>query len=168
MIAAVWGQLELRARQMMPWCLMSRGEAPAQNSFMLNYVTSSMPGALVLSLKRRHFLVSIGICGSLILRLMIIFASGLLRLEYRSLAYGKDLSLEDVFNLNKNADDYMNADLSNLFKYWAILRYNLPYPHGVTSHFAVQSLVTDDGGKSRYPRQLSVREADFKLKFMMS
>lgn len=156
MVAAVWGQLELRARQMMPWCLMSRGEAHAQNSLMLNYITSSMPGSLVQSLKRKHFLVSIGICGSLILRLMIIFASGLLRLEYRSLAFSKDLSLEDVFNLNKNADDYIVADVSNLLKYWAILSYNLPYPHGVTSQFAVQSFFTDDGGKSCCSRRISV------------
>lgn len=151
MVAAVWGQLELRARQMMPWCLMSRGEAPAQNSLMLNYITSSMPGSLVLSLKRRHFLVSIGICGSLILRLMIIFASGLLRLEYRSLAYSKDIRVEDVFNLNKNADDYIFDDLTDL-NYWAILSYDLPYPHGVTSQFAIQSFVTDDGGKSLFSR----------------
>lgn len=149
-IAALWGQLEQRAMQIMPWCLMSRGEAPAQNSLMLNYVTTSMPGSLFRSFRRKHFLVSIGICGSLILRLMIIFASGLLRLEYRSLIFGTRLSVEDVFSPTKNVSywDGVLPGMNNL-NYWAILKYGLSRPHGTTSQFAVQTFVASDDGKFR-------------------
>lgn len=135
----------------MPWCLMSRGEAPAQNSLMLNYITSSMPGSLIRSFKKKHFLVSIGICGSLILRLVIIFASGLLQLEYRSLTFEKDISVEDIFDLKKNVNyPYWQADLNvkTSFDYWASLRYGLPLPHGTTSQFAVQTFVSGDDGNS--------------------
>lgn len=154
-IAAFWGQLEQRSRQIMPWCLMSRGEAPAENGLMLNYVTSSMPGSLFRSFKKKHFLVSIGICGSLILRLIIIFASGLLRLEYWSLTFGTRLSIEDNIFPSKNVSlTYSDTDLpgGNGLRYWSMLKYGLPYPHGITSEFAVQSFVTGDDGKFRFQK----------------
>lgn len=152
MIAAIWGQLEQRAKQIMPWCVMSRGEVSAQKSLMLNYLTSSMPGSLLRSLKRKHFLVTIGIFGSLILRLTIIFASGLLRLEYRSLAFERDLNVEDIIEPRKTINYKPWQELSpvsNVLNYWAVLKYGLPYPHGTTPQFAVQSLATGDEGKSR-------------------
>lgn len=117
---------------------------------MLNYVTSSMPGSLFRSFKRKHFLVSIGICGSLILRLMIVFASGLLRLEYRSLTFEMRLSVEDIIDLTKNVSIETWATVypdSSGLNYWATLKYGLPYPHGTTSQFAAQSFVPGDDGK---------------------
>lgn len=156
MVAALWGQLEQRARQIIPWCLMSRQKIPAQNSLMLNYVTSSTLGSLVRSLKRKHFLVSISICGSLIFRLIIIFAAGLLRLEYRSLASGRDFIVKDIFDPTKKASSSpWNAPpttfpVSDGIKYWATLKYGLPYPHGITSQFAVQSFAADDDGKLHF------------------
>lgn len=139
MVAALWGQLEQRARQIMPWCLMSRGKTPSQNSLMLNYITSSTPGSLFRSLRRRHFLVSIGICGSLIFRLTIIFAAGLLRLEYRSVASERALNVEDIFDLTKKVNYFswdINNPVQNVLNYWAIFKYGAPYPHGTTSQFA--------------------------------
>lgn len=154
MIAALWGQLEQRAKQIMPWCLMSRGEAPAQNSLMLNYVTSSTLGSLFRSLRKKHLLVSIGICGSLILRLIIVFASGLLRLEYRSVVLERTLIVEDIFDLMKNTESWDTIfPVTNGLKYWAILRYGLPYPHGTTSELAVQSFITGDDSKFRFGRK---------------
>lgn len=149
----------------MPWCLMSRGGAAAQNSLLLNYVTSSTLVALIRSFQRKHFLVSIGICGSLILRLMIVFASGLLRLEYRSIAFGARLSVEDVFDLTKTVDYVpgLMQDMEAGLQYWAMLKYGLPYPHGLTSQFAVQSLLTGDNSKIRFKRlfnRYTARETD--------
>lgn len=157
MIATLWGQLELRAKQIMPWCLMSRGETPAQNGLMLNYVTSSTIGSLVRSLKRKHFLVSIGICGSLILRLMIIFASGLLRLEYRTLTVERPIRLEDVFDFNRIFEED-EGPVTTVFKYWGALKYGVPLPHGTTSQFAVQSFATTNYGKSHpHNSQMNVK-----------
>lgn len=151
MIAALWGQLELRARQIMPWCLMSRGKTPAHNSLMLNYVTSSTLGSLIRSFKRKHFLVSAGICGSLVLRLIIVFASGLIQLEYRSLAFERGISVEDIFDLKKNVTYTYWEDpfpVKTSFNYWASQRYGLPLPHGTTLQFAAQTFLTGDDGNS--------------------
>lgn len=156
MVAALWGQLEQRARQIIPWCLMSRQKIPAQNSLMLNYVTSSTLGSLVRSLKRKHFLVSISICGSLIFRLIIIFTAGLLRLEYRSLASGRDFIAKDIFDPSTKVSSLSwdapetTFPTTNGLNYWATFKYGLPYPHGITSQFAVQSFAADDDGKLHF------------------
>lgn len=152
-IAALWGQLEQRSRQMMPWCLMRSGEVSGQNSLMLNYITSSTLGSLARSFKRKHFLVTIGICGSLTLRLMIVFASGLVRLEYRSMTHGRDLVIEDIFDLAKHVDYPQTENVLPVtiaLNYWALLKYGLTYPHGTTSRFAVQSFASGNDGKSRH------------------
>lgn len=157
MIAAFWGQLEQRAKQIMPWCLVSHGIGPAQNSLMLNYVTSSTLGSLVRSLRRKHFLVSTAIFGSLILRLTIIFSSGLLRLEFRSLTSERAIGVEDIVDLAKDVSYFVSsytldttAPVTNGLNYWAMFKYGLPHPHGTTSQFAVQSFATGDDGESHY------------------
>lgn len=151
MAAALWGQVEHSAKQMMPWSLMSRGETVAKHGLLLNYLTSSMPGSLIRSLRRRHFAVSIGISGSLVLRLLIIFSTGLLSLEYRSVTSSRDFVFQDDFDLSKDyaaLEDDGFRPLSNTVNFWATLNYNLSYPHGATSQYALQSFAPSDDGKS--------------------
>lgn len=148
MVAALWGQLEQCTKQIMPWSLMSRGETIADHSLMLNYITSSMPGSLFRSLKRRHFLVSLGISGSLILRLLVIFSSGILRLEYKYVTSTRELSLQDVISPAKDFAN-LNYGLTNNIAYWSLIKYGLPYPHGTTPQFAVQSFKSNDDGRCR-------------------
>ncbi|KAL1622805.1 hypothetical protein SLS54_004825 [Diplodia seriata] len=151
MAAALWGQVEHSAKQIMPWSLMSRGRTVAEHSLLLNYLTSSMPGSLVRSLRRGHFAVSIGILGSLVVRLLIIFSTGLLSLEYHSVANGKDFVFADSVNLAKSVHYTSESSekwrpLSNSVNFWAILNYNLSYPHGATSQYALQSFASSDYG----------------------
>jgi len=150
MIAALWGQLEQCAKQIMPWSIMSSSETIAKHSLMLNYITSSMPGSFFRSLKRGHFLVSLGISGSLILRLMVIFSSGLLRLEYRPVIYKRQLTIQDTIDTTK-VTEYSNVDMSPLMKnsldYSYMIKYGLDYPSGATPQFAVQSFTASDDGR---------------------
>lgn len=150
MFAALWGQLEQSAKQIMPWSIISSNGAITEHGLMLNYLTSSMLGSLYRSLKRRHFLISLGICGSLLLRLAIIFSSGLLRLEYRSVTSASDLRFQDTFDLSKKVN---HAERGPLFPeekslgYWSILKYGLSYPSGTTSRSAVQSFTASEDSK---------------------
>lgn len=124
---------------------MSCRETTIRYSLMLNYITLSMLGSLFRSLRRRHFLVSLGISGSLILRLLIILSLGLLWLEYRNVRSASELSLQDVISPAKDFD-YLHCDVSNQVAYWSLIKYGLPYPHGITPQFAVQSFETSDDG----------------------
>lgn len=164
MIATFWGQLEQCAKQIMAWSIMRRCETTTQESLMLNYVTASIPGSLFRSLKRRHFLVSLGISGSLILRLTIIFSSGLLRLEYKSVSSARSLVFLDIVDPTKSIDyqDWQNfSPVRNALGYWSILKYGLPYPRGTTPQFAVQSFIASDDGMCHYRELLHChRRAD--------
>lgn len=150
MFAALWGQLEQSAKQIMPWSIMNCNETIAKQSLTLNYLTSSILGSLYRSLKGGHFLVSLSICGSLLLRLAIIFSSGLLRLEYKSVTSSGRLRFQDTFDLSKSVH---HADRGPLFPeekslgYWSILKYGLSYPSGTTSLSAVQSFTANEDGK---------------------
>ncbi|OJD37604.1 uncharacterized protein BKCO1_6000201 [Diplodia corticola] len=151
MAAALWGQVEHSAKGIMPWTLMSRGPTVAEHGLLLNYLTSSMAGSMVRSLRRGHFAVSIGILGSLVVRLLIIFSTGLLSLEYRSVTNAKDFVFQDSPNFAKVVDytsfsSEQFRPLSNGVNFWAILDYNLSYPHGATSKYALQSFAPSDGG----------------------
>lgn len=163
MIAALWGQLEQCAKQIMPWSIMSHGKTTTAHGLMVNYSTSSLPGSLFRSLKRRHFLVSVGISGSLVLRLMIIFSSGLLRLEYRSVASMKDLNFQDTIDLTKNVSHSYWDNVRTALDYWSISKYGLSYPSGVTPQFAVQSFIASDQGRCRFQGFLNWHaEVDFQ------
>ncbi|GME31222.1 uncharacterized protein LTHEOB_12502 [Neofusicoccum parvum] len=148
-LAALWGRVEYRSKQIMPWSLMARGRTSMEHGLLLNYMTSTTLGSLYRSVKRRHFLVSIGICGSLILRLLIIFSTGLLSLEYRPMVYDKEFFALDTLDLAKEVEyiEWLTDEfrpLSNGINFWAILNYNLSHPHGTTSEYAVQSFVPYD------------------------
>ncbi|GME51181.1 uncharacterized protein LTHEOB_12502 [Neofusicoccum parvum] len=149
--AALWGQVEYRSKQIMPWSLMARGPTSMEHGLLLNYMTSTTLGSLYRSVRRRHFLVSIGISGSLILRLLIIFSTGLLSLEYRPMVYDKEFLTLDTLDLAKEVEyiEWLTDEfrpLSNGINFWAILNYNLSHPHGTTSEYAVQSFVPYENG----------------------
>lgn len=153
MIATVWNQLEQCAKQIMPWSIMLGNKTSAEHSLMLNYMTSSMLGSLIRSLKRRHFLVTLSISGSLILRLSIIFSTGLLRLQYRPVTFTGSLHSQDTIDLTKTVtyvdrqDGNVSAPISCGNGYWYIHKYGLSYPNGATQQFAVQSFTASDDGK---------------------
>ncbi|EOD51312.1 hypothetical protein UCRNP2_1955 [Neofusicoccum parvum UCRNP2] len=150
-LAALWGRVEYRSKQIIPWSLMARGPTSMEHGLLLNYMTSTTLWSLYRSVKRRHFLVSIGISGSLILRLLIIFSTGLLSLEYRPMVYDKEFLTLDTLDLAKEVEyiEWLTDEfrpLSNGINFWAILNYNLSHPHGTTSEYAVQSFVPYDNG----------------------
>lgn len=147
--AALWDQVEYRMRQLMPWLLMSQGETPAEDTLLLNYLTSSTLGSFFRSIRRRHFPVSIGISGSLLLRLLIIFSTGLFSLENRSIVYNKEFITLDNLDLGSCSMHENTRDpqpVSSCEYLWGARAHNLPLPHGSTSEFAVQTFQPPESG----------------------
>lgn len=75
----------------MPWSLISQEQATAKDALLLNYLTSTTLGSLFRSIQKHHFPASIGISGSLLLKLLIIFSTGIFGLENRSHVLEKEL-----------------------------------------------------------------------------
>lgn len=143
----------------MPWYLMSRSQASAENSVLLNYLTPLRIVSLWKSLKRRHWLVSIGTSGSLILGLLIILSTSLLNLEHRHITktFTKEegFTTLDQFNLTKAPPEQIDTgffqspsySISNDWYYWGMHEHNVPRPNGMTSEYAFQTFKGPDIGK---------------------
>lgn len=148
-LAAFWAQVEYRTKQLMPWALMSLGKPSTKHPLLLNYLMSTNPESLLRSIKRRHFPVSIGISGSLLLRLLIIFSTGLLSLEYRPITHDKEIIVLDSLDLGKQVEPVIGTPqqpVDTALYFWGTRAHDLPLPRGVTSEFAVQSFKLSEGG----------------------
>lgn len=158
-VASLWAQVEHSAGQLMPWYLMSRSQASAENSVLLNYLTPLRIVSLWRSLKRSHWLVSISTSGSLILGLLIILSTSLLSLEHRPITkiFTKEggFTTLDQFNLTKappeqDENGFFQSpgySISNTWYYWGMHKHNVPRPSGMTSEYAFQTFKVPDIGK---------------------
>lgn len=128
---------------MMPWVEMKQGQAKAEKSLLLNYITTSTHEALYTSIRMAHYSVSLAIPGTLILRLLIIASTGLLSLEYRDMHSAGDFIVLDSFDFMKNNGTPEGMAGPRL---WSIQRFNTSYPVGTTPQFTTQTFALLDQG----------------------
>ncbi|KAL0257964.1 hypothetical protein SLS55_007132 [Diplodia seriata] len=98
-VAAFWGQVEHRTKQMMPWAILRKGPSPAADTLLIDYIEPARPVSLYKSLKNAHWPVSIAIVGTLLLQLLTVTSTGLFQLQSETLnhtgvalLYGRNLS----------------------------------------------------------------------------
>ncbi|KAJ5831711.1 hypothetical protein N7474_000022 [Penicillium riverlandense] len=97
-LSAAWTQVEYRAAQLMPWVLMSRGPTPASESIFLDYLSNWNIESLFRSVKQKHYLVSLGIVGSLLLNAVTVFSTSLFELTAVSITQATNLTVTHEFN----------------------------------------------------------------------
>ncbi|TPX12840.1 uncharacterized protein E0L32_006720 [Thyridium curvatum] len=137
-VAALWGQLEYRAKQVMPWAVMNGEQGQSGKGLLLDYLSPISFIALFQSVKRRHFLVTLGISGTLVLRVLIIVSTGLLSLRSQQLAGSTNITTLDRFNLSQAQNERAtNAGVT----LWTISQQNASYPAGTTPKVSVQSFI---------------------------
>ncbi|KAI0123773.1 hypothetical protein BJ170DRAFT_94376 [Xylariales sp. AK1849] len=148
-VAALWSQVEHRAKQMEPWRLMAQGSTPAVRTLMLDYVSLAQPHALWRSLGARHWPVALAITASLLIKLLTLLSTGLLMLQYVSREY-KNVGLlaTDRFDTSLwggDSSDFASIAMPVLAA-MAIESYGLPFPKGTSRDFAIPSLILEDLG----------------------
>lgn len=148
-IACLWGQVEYRIKQLMPWKAMVKVPVPAEDCLLLDYVSPWNVTALIMALKKKHIAVVLAILGSLLIKLAIIFAAGFLSIGYSPVFKDEvPMELRDAFT---TSNSYPNS--TNIQPVIAVIgasQYGLPFPPGTTDTFATQSFnvvnnVTDLG-----------------------
>src|SRR5271154_5726496 len=77
-IIAFWRQVDYRCKVQAPWIEMHRGFASAKNTVLLDYVSPMLPSAMCQSLKNKHFEVSASIAVFALLKVAVLFSTGLL------------------------------------------------------------------------------------------
>jgi hypothetical protein len=135
LIAALWGQVQYRALQIMPWLLMSRGYVPASQSVLLDYISPWSVTSLIKAARKKHFLVVLAISGTILIKLAIVFATGLFSISKVEIAYTTPFVLESSFN-SANFGDPANLPFSDGFpilKAYSINLLNVTPQLGVNS-----------------------------------
>jgi hypothetical protein len=129
---------------------LARGPLPANRNLLLNYATPSAITSLFRSLLAGHFAVCLGICGSIILKALIILSTGLLTSEVKQLGYDAELRLVDQFNLSLHAGNPFASLTDSGVTLWAITQGGVPYRPGATAEHAALSLTAIDMGTIFY------------------
>lgn len=140
-VSALWGQVEYRALQLLPWRLMSRGLVPASDSVLLDYLSMWNVSALVKSLKRRHFIVAIAVTASLMIKLMTALSTVLFTTEDVHLKYTRELQVQKVFD--GSTYNQSTVDGRVFLKAWGVAQHNLSNPAGTTPDRAFQNFFYD-------------------------
>lgn len=136
-MSALWGQVELRTKQLMPWEIMQSKAADAEETVLLDYVDQTSIFALFTSLKASHWPVFLAITGGMMLKLAIIFSSALLNLDT---VHVQEASKNMVADYQFDAKNYSLGSIDGTaYSYWyAIQKFNLSYPVGTTPTQAYQ------------------------------
>ncbi|KAB8259372.1 hypothetical protein BDV32DRAFT_59412 [Aspergillus pseudonomiae] len=134
-VAGIWGQVEYRTKQLMPWKLMGQTPRPASQSLLLDYVSDWNVVTLFRALKHCHWVVAIAVLGTLLLKLLTVASTGLFMLQnVRVSDVDTKLTAEATFSGTGygSAKVDSNAALTVVGNKFL----NLPYPVGTTDKYA--------------------------------
>ena len=102
-LGAFWGQVEYRGCQIIPWLLMSRSQVAAADGLLLDYISPWNVLSLFTSVKRRHYLVSLVISGTLLVHGLAVVSTSLFVLRDVTVTRLTPLRLTHDFNLDPDA-----------------------------------------------------------------
>ncbi|KAF1344435.1 hypothetical protein BDV97DRAFT_304492 [Delphinella strobiligena] len=136
-LAAFWGQVDYRVRQLMPWKAMTKGPLPADKALLTDHVSTWGVSVFIAGFKARHFAISLVTAGSFLIKLAIIFSTALFSLEsQRFFDDGAVMQLEDTFtSFGSGNTSYIQPVISAI----GVSQYGLSYPPGTSETTAVQS-----------------------------
>ena len=80
-VASFWSRVEFQAKQSAPWHSLQLGPQIAEKSVLLDYISPMQPVAIWRPLRNKHFVVAAGVTTSMLLRLLIVFSTGLFSLQ---------------------------------------------------------------------------------------
>ncbi|KAF9895107.1 hypothetical protein FE257_000009 [Aspergillus nanangensis] len=141
LVAALWGQVDFRTRQLMPWQIMLHGPATASNTVFLDYISSWEGYVLWSSLRKRHVPVALSVFGALLIKLLIVVSTGLFALRLVTVHnFHAEFLMLDKFG----GGGFRQAvvDFGPFSTIYSIHKYGSDYPLGTTSQYAYQTFNT--------------------------
>lgn len=141
LVAAVWGQVEYRVLQAIPWSELKRRALPAERNLLMNYVSPWSVTTLFRSLSKGHFTVSLVVLGGIILKALIILSTGLIDLESKQITYETQFSITNQFNLSRYRYQTPVNPADPRIALWAFVQGagTVRYPAGATPEYAILS-----------------------------
>jgi Protein of unknown function (DUF3433) len=137
-VSALWTLVEYRIKQLTPWQVLRQGPADATESVLLDYLSPWNVISLFRSLKAGHYVVTITILATLLIRLLIISSTGLLLLQ--------DAVIQNTsarfFASDKFTNNQVNlsaVDSKSALTVAGIASFGLSFPMGTTETYTYQS-----------------------------
>ncbi|KAJ5356294.1 Protein of unknown function DUF3433 [Penicillium concentricum] len=136
-VALFWSRVEFQAKQSAPWYSILHEPQDAEKSVLLDYISEMQPVSIWGALKNKHFTVAAGVTLSILLRLLVIFSTGLFSLQQVQVQKNNfPIQIHSNFNIkNSTLQDFglQAYDILN-----GVLFQDLPFPEGSTANFAFQ------------------------------
>lgn len=148
LVIAAWSQVEFWTKALTPWQEMRQRPCRAEISLLLDYISTNQLVAIWNALKNKHWAVLSASCGTLLLRLITIFSTGLLVLQPSEMT-NQQVPMTSVTRFNAHqprnvSTDYFSGEpdysAAPGVTYAGVLRYGLPYPEGTTATAAYSSI----------------------------
>lgn len=136
-IAAFWTKIDYRTRLMQPWKDLAKQQQTAQNNLLIDYISPNPFSTMVQSITKRHWPVTAVLIGSTVLKILIVFSTGLFLLRRASPPLHLPFNTAQQFELsrfNSSAVDDMAASL-----YAGVQLNKISYPPGTNASFAVET-----------------------------
>lgn len=135
--ATLWGQVEYRAKQVMPWAVLRTSPTKASETLFIDYVSINQISALRISFRAGHIPVALSVIGSLLIKLVIIMSTSLLILQEQPWTIRNvPVNSTEIFSSNVRFED----DAVTLWDTVGLSLYNAPYPPGTSTQQAVPNL----------------------------
>ncbi|KAJ0382560.1 hypothetical protein COL922a_012304 [Colletotrichum nupharicola] len=151
-----WSRVETQVLRYMPWISYGHQQSPHINpgDFDLDYTAMLSPAILIQSLRRKHYLVSIIVVISVVLKVQIVLASNLYSLEFIRVSESVDIEILDVFNTTAKA--VRTEDTSPYYIAHGTKNFEMRPPFGITQNIAYQTFQTVDGSRGTLDEPLEV------------
>ena len=144
-VVAIWRQVDHYCKMLTPWKELRAGES-AKKTVLLDYTSPVLPSCLRTSARNRHWAVLSTMLGSLLLRIAIVFSTGLIVLTPTTMT---KQNLNVIGNSMFSAADVgasvvkggpTHFATSTILKYYAIVVEGLEYPYGTADGVAYDTI----------------------------
>ncbi|UKZ53144.1 hypothetical protein TrVGV298_006935 [Trichoderma virens] len=139
-VGALWRQVDFANKILMPWEELRTGPSSADKTLLLDYISPLLPVGLWMSIKNRHWSVTISIIGQLLILGTTVFSTGLLILEPTQMSKSdQKFQLSSKFQLNQSMDPRLawSVGPGPAQTYYGINFYGLRYPPGTAEDIVV-------------------------------
>ncbi len=144
LVLTIWRQIDFACRILSPWEKLATGNCAASHALLLDYISPIAPAVIWSACSSGDWDVLATCMGSLLLRLIIIFSTGLLVLSPTFMSDGGSSFIIDTsFSSSTITSSEVDTDAetgSAAMSYYGIWYDGLAYPYGTAGSFAYETI----------------------------
>jgi len=138
LILGGWKQVDFSCQILAPWKNAIEGPTTAESSLFLDYISPLPPARLWAAFRNRDWAVFASTLGVLLLRIVVIFSTGLLVLT-PTMMVDNNASLKTNSEIVAKSTALVSTDDASM-EYYGILNHELVYSYGTTGSVAYETI----------------------------